>query len=89
MIIIRYSCINSFLLLPLERFLGFKPLNQILFKELSGLWHLSAGSGLAGRDRPGGETVGDGSWRFFLVTPDSLAEIDRQGNLPGAGAKSG
>ncbi len=30
-----------------------------------------------------------GSWRFFLVTPDSLAEIDREGKLLGAGAKSG
>ncbi len=30
-----------------------------------------------------------GSWRFFLVTPDSLAEIDREGKLLGAGEKSG
>ena len=28
-----------------------------------------------------------GSWRFFLVTPDSLAEIDREGRLLGAGGK--
>jgi len=30
-----------------------------------------------------------GSWRFFLVTPDSLVEIDREGNLLGTGTKSG
>jgi len=29
----------------------------------------------------------DGTWRFFLVTPDALVEIDREGKplLPGSG----
>jgi len=32
-----------------------------------------------------------GTWRFFLVTPDSLVEIDREGKpfLPGSGQTIG
>ncbi len=30
-----------------------------------------------------------GTWRFFLVTPDSLVEIDRDGNRHGTGATIG